>query len=170
MSHPMSSHRIKSLLSTFLLCALIGSVSAADTTPPAATSAAKESTTPATITTNASATPATEQTPAAASSENTSAAPSAAPAAEPFFAKEGPMQRCTDKSFRKCMKFKDEAACQQTVGEAVDAVNAGIAEQTKGKPMDEGQKSFYQGYAIGNFMGEMIKRSEGRFLQCLQKR
>jgi hypothetical protein len=77
-------------------------------------------------------------------------------------------QRCSSEALVKCLKLTKEA-CETASNAAAEAANAEIDKITGGKEMSAFDAGFYQGQAIATFMIEMQKRTDNRFIKCVQK-
>lgn len=77
-------------------------------------------------------------------------------------------QRCSSDALVKCLKITKEA-CETASNAAAEAANAEIDSATGGKELSAFDAGFYQGQAMATFMMEMQKRTDNRFIKCLQK-
>lgn len=77
-------------------------------------------------------------------------------------------QRCSSKDLVKCLKITKEA-CETASNAAAEAANAEIDKSTGGKELSAFDAGFYQGKAMATFMMEMQKRTDNRFIKCVQK-
>jgi hypothetical protein len=77
-------------------------------------------------------------------------------------------QRCSSETLVKCLKITKEA-CETASNAAAEAANAEIDSATGGKELSAFDAGFYQGQAMATFMMEMQKRTDNRFIKCVQK-
>jgi hypothetical protein len=77
-------------------------------------------------------------------------------------------QRCSSETLVKCLKITKEA-CETASNAAAEAANAEIDRATGGKELSAFDAGFYQGQAMATFMMEMQKRTDNRFIKCVQK-
>jgi hypothetical protein len=95
---------------------------------------------------------------------------SAAPKVEKFqvINKGEATQRCSSETLVKCLKITKEA-CETASNASAEAANAEIDKTTGGKELSAFDAGFYQGQAMATFMMEMQKRTDNRFIKCVQK-
>ena len=77
-------------------------------------------------------------------------------------------QRCSSEALVKCLKIT-KAECEVASNAAAETANAEIDKTTGGKELSAFDAGFYQGQAIAVFMMEMQKRTNNRFVKCVQK-
>lgn len=77
-------------------------------------------------------------------------------------------QRCSSETLVKCLKITKEA-CETASNAAAEAANTEIDRATGGKELSAFDAGFYQGQAMATFMIEMQKRTDNRFIKCVQK-
>jgi hypothetical protein len=77
-------------------------------------------------------------------------------------------QRCSSETLVKCLKITKED-CESASNAAAEVANAEIDKATGGKELSAFDAGFYQGKAMATFMMEMQKRTDNRFIKCVQK-
>jgi len=77
-------------------------------------------------------------------------------------------QRCTSEAYLKCLKLS-KAECEAAANAAAETANAEIDKATSGKTPTALDASSHIGLAAGVFYTEMDKRTDDRFVKCVQK-